>query len=138
MKHTKLLLPLAGLLLAGLLSACAGSDGGDAGAGQGATTAPTYLGRRTTGQLGPGRPAGSTAAAAPVSRGPLVWPRSSRPPDPQARYRPASAGRYRLRSSWSGRAMSQMRIASQGRTKASGSESANSSTGSSDVRTAHR
>jgi len=34
--------------------------------------------------------------------------------------------------------MSQMRIASQGRTKATGSESANSSTGSSDVRTAHR
>ena len=34
--------------------------------------------------------------------------------------------------------MSQMRIASQGRTKATGSGSANSSTGSSDVRTAHR
>jgi hypothetical protein len=41
MKHTKLLQPLVVLLVAGLLAACAGSDGDDAGAGQGATTAPT-------------------------------------------------------------------------------------------------
>jgi hypothetical protein len=44
MSHTKLLRPLAGLLLAGLLvAACAEPDGdaAAAGAGQGATTAPT-------------------------------------------------------------------------------------------------
>jgi hypothetical protein len=71
MKHTKLLQPLAGLLLAGLLSACAGSDGDDAGAGQGATTAPTTS-PATTGPVAttePAPPAGEVTVTGTVGEG---------------------------------------------------------------------
>ena len=67
MKHTKLLQPLAGLLLAGLLAACAGS----AGAGQGATTAPTTP-PATTGPVAttePAPPAGEVTVTGTVGEG---------------------------------------------------------------------
>jgi hypothetical protein len=65
MKHTKLLRLLAGLVLAGLLSACAGSDGDDAGTGQGATTAPTTSPATT----GSAPPAGEITVTGTVSEG---------------------------------------------------------------------
>jgi hypothetical protein len=71
MKHTKLLQPLAGLLLAGLLSACAGSDGDDAGAGQGATTAPTTS-PATSGPVAttePAPPSGEVTVTGTVAEG---------------------------------------------------------------------
>jgi hypothetical protein len=71
MKHTKLPVLLAGLLLAGLGSACAGSDGDDAGAGQGATTAPATS-PTTTGPVPttePAPPAGEVTVTGTVSEG---------------------------------------------------------------------
>jgi hypothetical protein len=72
MKHTKLLQPLAGLLLVGLLAAaCAEAGGGDAGAGQGATTAPTTA-PATTGPVPttePAPPAGEVTVTGTVSEG---------------------------------------------------------------------
>jgi hypothetical protein len=70
MKHTKLLQPLAGLVLAGLLAAACAEAGGDAGAGQGATvptTSPATTGPVPTTEPAP--PAGEVTVTGTVSEG---------------------------------------------------------------------
>jgi hypothetical protein len=58
--------------------------------------------------------------------------------NPQVRYRSAPFGRYRFRNIPKGIARNHITIPSWGRTKATGTESANSSTGDSDERSSHR